>query len=276
MAFATMNFFSRSLNRTATFNIIIPTDKLSRQKPLNNGPKKTLYLLHGILGNYMDWSLGTRIQALANARNLCVVMPSGDNRFYCDSALSGDLYGQFISQELVGFTRDTFRLSARREDTYIGGLSMGGYGAIVNALRHPEVFSQVVALSSALIKDRILSSVDEAGHDFFTRAQYQTMFGLKRIEDFVDSDCDYDALARRCAQAGERRPRFYMACGTEDGLIAANRAYRDELLSLGYDVTWVETPGTHSWPFWDAQIERALSWLPLEEAVEGVSSGNVG
>ena len=99
MAFSTMNFFSKALMRTVTINVVIPTDKVvfPGMPAPEKKPFKTLYLLHGILGNYTDWVNGTRIQALANDKNLCVVMPSGDNKFYCDSEISGDNYGKFIA-----------------------------------------------------------------------------------------------------------------------------------------------------------------------------------
>lgn len=276
MALITLNFFSQALNRTVPCNVVIPSDKVVARgaEAAPRGPYKTLYLLHGILGNYTDWVAGTRVQALANAHDLCVVMPSGDNKFYCDSALSGDYYARFIGQELVEFTHATFNLSTRREDTYIAGLSMGGFGALVNGLRNMDTFSHIAAFSAALIKDRILGAVQEPGHDFFTRAQYCTLFGLQKVADFEGCPWDYDALARAAGPQRDK-PRIYMACGTEDGLIAANTAYRDLLEAQGFTVTWRQERGGHDWNFWDRAIEWVMDWLPLGEAVRGISSENV-
>lgn len=202
-------------------------------------------------------------------------MPSGDNKFYCDSDISGDKYGKFIAEDLVNFTRDTFPLSHEREDTFIGGLSMGGFGSIVNGLRHPEIFGCITALSSALIKDKILHAVEEPGHDFFTKRQYETMFGVDKIEDYNGSVNDYDALADGLKDA-KVKPKIYMACGTEDSLFDANVAFKDRLIANGFDLTWEEGPGVHNWAFWDAYIEKAINWLPLGDSVKGVSSENVG
>lgn len=277
MAFSTMNFFSMSLKRTVTMNVVIPSDKMvfPGMPVPERKPFKTLYLLHGVFGNYTDWVNGTRLQALASNHNLCVVMPSGDNKFYCDSEISGDMYGKFIGEELVKFTRDTFNLSHKREDTFIGGLSMGGFGSLVNGLRNPDTFGFITALSSALIKNMILSSVDEPGRDIFTRPQYKTMFNLQNIEDFAGSVNDYEHLAKELAKKGGNKPKIYMACGTEDGLVVTNRAYRDLLKEQGFDVTYEEGPGVHDWAFWDAYIEKAISWLPVDSVVRGISSENV-
>ena len=134
-------FHFGSLKRTITINAILPTDKFVRPgtpKP-EKKPFKTLYLLHGIFGNYTDWVAGTRIQRWAQDNDLAVIMPSGENGFYVDHPGRGDqLYGEFIGQELVQFTRDLFHLSDKREDTYIAGLSMGGYGALRNGLKYAE------------------------------------------------------------------------------------------------------------------------------------------
>ena len=192
----------------------------------------------------------------------------------CDSDLSGDYYARFIGQELVEFTRATFNLSTRREDTYIAGLSMGGFGALVNGLRNMDTFSHIAAFSAALIKDRILGAMQEPGHDFFTRAQYCTLFGLQKVADFEGCSWDYDALARAAASLQDK-PRIYMACGTEDGLFAANTAYRDLLEAQGFPVTWRQASGGHDWNFWDRAIEWVMDWLPLGEAVRGISSENV-
>ena len=141
MAIIEVNFISKCLMRVVTFNAIIPVDKFGPQaENAEQKPLKTLYLLHGIFGNYTDWVNGTRIQAWAEANDLAVIMPSGENRFYLDDEKSGELYGEFIGKELVEFTRKLFPLSDKREDTFIAGLSMGGYGAIRNGLKYAENF----------------------------------------------------------------------------------------------------------------------------------------
>lgn len=127
MAFIQMNFFSQSLMRQVPVNIILPMDKLPAPGvPVREEkPYKTLYLLHGIFGNYTDWVNGTRIQRYAEEHDLVVVMPSGDNSFYVDQPKSNNLYGEFVGRELVEFTRKMFPLSHKREDTFIGGILYG-------------------------------------------------------------------------------------------------------------------------------------------------------
>lgn len=273
MALIQCNFFSKALMRTVPIQVVLPTDKFVGPQGIQpEGPFKTLYLLHGIMGNYTDWVSGTRVQSWAQDRNLAVVMPSGDNSFYVDNPKSSANYGTFIGKELVDFTRRTFPLSRKREDTFIGGLSMGGFGSIVNGLQNPETFGAVCAFSSALILDSAPQNKEYTDNLFTNRGYYESIFGdLTKVRG---SFFDYDALAEKVAPLAEK-PKFYMACGTEDELIGVNRQFRDHLQKLGFDVTYEEGPGVHDWYFWDEYILRAMEWLPLGQAKQGVSSGNI-
>lgn len=273
MALLHCNFMSRSLGRSVPIQVVLPTDKMAGpQGQAPQGPFKTLYLLHGIFGDETDWVCGTRLQSWAQDRNLAVVMPAGENSFYVDNPRASRLYGTYIGKELVDFTRRTFPLSAKREDTFIGGLSMGGFGAIVNGLQNPETFGAVCALSSALILDSMMENKEYTDFLMTNKGYYESVFG--DLDQVRGSDMDYDALAEKVAKKPVK-PRFYMACGTEDGLIGVNRAFRDHLQGLGFDVTYEEGPGVHDWYFWDKYILKAMEWLPLDRPEQGISSGHV-
>ena len=273
MAIIEVNFISKCLMRTVTFNAIIPVDKFGPQaENAEQKPLKTLYLLHGIFGNYTDWMNGTRIQAWAEANDLAVIMPSGENR-YLDDEKSGELYGEFIGKELVEFTRKLFPLSDKREDTFIAGLSMGGYGAIRNGLKYAENFGCVIGLSAALVHDTWKDADNSAPIFTFRRSYYEAIFG--EYDKVKGSDKDPKALLLKLKEEGRPVPKMYLCCGTEDGLVTANRDFRDFLNENGVDLTYVEGPGKHDWVFWDTYIKKVLDWLPLNRTGAGINSGNV-
>lgn len=274
MAIIEANFISKCLMRTVTFNAIIPVDKFGPQaENAEQKPLKTLYLLHGIFGNYTDWVNGTRIQAWAEANDLAVIMPSGENRFYLDDEKSGELYGEFIGKELVEFTRKLFPLSDKREDTFIAGLSMGGYGAIRNGLKYAENFGCVIGLSAALVHDTWKDADNSAPIFTFRRNYYEAIFG--EYDKVKGSDKDPKALLLKLKEEGRPVPKMYLCCGTEDDLVTANRDFRDFLNENGVDLTYVEGPGKHDWVFWDTYIKKVLDWLPLNRTGAGINSGNV-
>ena len=274
MAHLTCNFFSKSLMRTVDITVILPTDKFvftdPNYKPLKTF--KTLYLLHGIFGSTSDWINGTRIEAWANERDLAVVMPSGENKFYVDHPHSNDNFGKFIGEELVEFTRRTFPLSKKREDTFIGGLSMGGYGALRNGLKYNQTFGSIVALSSGLILDGVYNSKYDDPNPIGNRYYYESIFG--DIDKLKGSDMDYYHLID--STKPEDLPNIYMACGTEDVLLfKQNEEFHDYLEKKKIKHEYQTGPGGHDWVFWDTYIYKALDWLPLNESNQGVSSGNV-
>lgn len=274
MALIHVDFFSNSLMRTVPLKVILPTDKhlgTGERFPKEKRLFKTLYLLHGVFGSDIDWISGTRIQAWAESYNLAVVMPAGENKFYVDNSVSGDNFSKFIGEELVNFTRATFPLSGKREDTFIGGLSMGGYGSLVNGLKYAHTFGRICAFSSALVIERYKDSDDSAAEMIDRRSFYESFWGP--FEQIKGSDKDYYALADKVAEA-EDRPIIYASCGEQDPLLGYNQDFVRHLQEKGYSVTYEEWEGGHDWIFWDQCIRRVMDWLPLGEAVMGISSGH--
>lgn len=254
MALIQVNYMSKALFRMVPLNVILPADKFDADSDkylMRKGHKyKTLYLLHGLLGNYTDWITKTRIQKWAEEKDLAVVMPSGDNAFYFKSRTPWNDYETFIGKELPEITRKMFPLSDKREDTFIAGLSMGGYGAIRNGMLFSDTFSHVAGLSSAL--------------HIFSKESREKDLGL--FDDFDEaerSDINPLIAAQKMFSKKKRIPKFYMACGRQDDLFKVNEYFRDFLLENGADVTWDEEDAGHEWDFWDSQIKKVLDWLPL-------------
>ena len=254
MALIQVNYLSKALFRTVTLNVILPVDKFDStvcQYLIPDDHRfKTLYLLHGLLGNYTDWVSQTRIQKWAEEKNLAVVMPSGDNAFYFKSRTPWNDYESFIGEDLVMMTRKMFPLSAKREDTFIAGLSMGGYGALRNGIIFSDTFSHAAGLSSAIhLFEDISKEADIGLFDNLEKASRTNLNPKVAVEEML--------------QAKRKVPKFYMACGRKDDLMRSNEEFRDYLMANGLDVTWDEDDSDHEWDFWDRQIKKVLDWLPL-------------
>lgn len=273
MAVVQLNYMSKCLMRTVDINVILPIDQLDMHTMnyISYPPFKTLYLLHGIYGDQNDWLYGTRILKWANEHHLCVVMPSGENMFYVDNELTHKLFGQFIGQELVNITRAMFPLSTKKEDTFIAGLSMGGYGAIVNGLKYHQTFGYVAGLSSALLLEDWIKCQNPLIHTSDSKKYYESIFG--DISQIKGSDKDYYALIEQTNIS--ELPKMYLCVGTEDFLLQNNREYRDFLIKKGVNITYEEGPGSHEWDFWDRYILKILNWLPLNQNKQGLNSGHV-
>jgi len=276
MAYLQCSFYAKSLMRTVDITMVLPTDKVLFGSGYTPQPTrfKTLYLLHGIFGSCHDWVNGTRIVPWAQNRNLVVVMPSGENRCYVDGPAPCDNFSKFIGEDLVEFTRRSFPLSDRREDTFIGGLSMGGYGAICNGLKYSQTFGAIAALSSSMMTDRVQQATDDSPTLIGNRKYYESIFG--DLNKLKGSGNDPYELVKRCLADSRPIPELYLACGTGDPLaLPDNQKFDAFLTENGVAHTFVTGPGGHDWTFWDTYIAKALDWLPLGANVEGVSSGHV-
>lgn len=133
MANFTIDFYSNSLMRPVQFKMIIPNDFNERREPgqKRKGKRmKTLFLLHGYTGAAGNWVP----EHLATLYNFAIVMPNGENAFWVDGISTGHKYGTFIGVELVEYLRKTFNLCMGADETYIMGISMGGFGALRAAL----------------------------------------------------------------------------------------------------------------------------------------------
>ena len=255
MALIQVNYLSKALFRIVPMNVILPADKFDADTneylQKEDRKYKTLYLLHGLLGNYTDWISQTRIQKWAEEKNLAVVMPSGDNSFYFKSRTPWNDYETFIGEELVEITRRMFPLSDRREDTFIAGLSMGGYGALRNGIVFSDTFSYIAGLSSAI-------------HIFEDTSEEADIGLFDNLKTASDTNLNPMIAVREMLEAKRSIPKFYLACGRQDDLMDINVQFRDFLRANGISVTWDEDNYGHDWDFWDSQIKKVLDWLPLE------------
>src|SRR5262247_490501 len=165
MALMHCHFFSQVLGLMSTMSVILP-DPLpteTRATLASQRPRyPTLYLLHGMSDDHTVWQRRTSIERYVAGRNLAVVMPAVHRSFYTDS-LTGQRYWTFISEELPALARHFFPLSTRRAETYVAGLSMGGYGAFKLALTYPERYAAAASLSGALDVVALAQAAAETG-----------------------------------------------------------------------------------------------------------------
>jgi S-formylglutathione hydrolase FrmB len=247
MALVNCDFFSETLEVSTSMTVILP-QRTRGQIGLSGGTAGgLLYLLHGLSDDHTIWLRRTSIERYAAPRGLAVVMPAVHRSFYADER-HGHRYWTFLSQELPELVSSFFRIAAGPAETYVAGLSMGGYGALKWALREPSRFAAAASMSGALDVAG-LARTPERG-DLFDR-----VFGGA-------PGPDDDLLALLAAADVSALPPLHVSCGTEDHLYAANRTFVGAAEKAGADVTVDFRPGEHEWGFWDEEIRRVLDWLP--------------
>ena len=262
MALIETTFRSFTLKRSVTFTALIPADRDSQPeqgyKHVNN-QFKTLYLLHGYTGNHRDFIRLSNIGSLADTLGMAIIFPSGENSFYLEDRELGTNHSNYVGIELVEFTRSIFPLSRNREDTFIGGISMGAYGALINGLRYTKTFSRILSLSGAFIELDIADCGTTLSDEVFSEAFQRRIFGDPGM--LRQSDKDPRFLIEQLLNRGRSIPRIFQICGTDDVLIRVNRTLDQFLVSHGVEHIYREDQGAHDWDFWNSNLEECLEWL---------------
>lgn len=247
MAFLELNVYSEALGMQTQVYVCMPQKNNRGEIGIGNAETdkpKCLYLLHGLSDDHTIWLRRTSIDRYAQNNGLCVIMPDGARSFYTDMRHGGKYY-TYIAEELPRILSGLLNISTKKEDTFIAGLSMGGYGALKIGLKNPDRFAKIGALSS-------VCDVSWVRHAHPMDAD--AIFGADAPAPKED---DLFYLAENCKE----RPEIFMACGTEDFLYKANQSFREHLEALGYDFEYYESHGAHTWEFWDENIQRIIAFL---------------
>lgn len=253
MAHFQIDFFSEALQMSTCMQVILPqrTTRHGYPAPTPHG-FPVLYLLHGMGDNENTWCRRTAIERYVEGTPLAVVCPTTHLGFYTNG-VHGLPYETFFGEELPRVCHEFFpQLSTRREDTFIGGNSMGGYGAVKLALKSPGRYAKAFSFSGAL--DLVMQSAHIEMTSYWT-----DLFGSK--EALEGSSNDLLALAKRTAAGDTPLPSFYFWCGKDDPLLPLTDSTVEAFSACGYPVTAKESDGGHTWDCWDKQIEQVIPWL---------------
>jgi S-formylglutathione hydrolase FrmB len=275
------NYLSQALMQQTNVTMILPSWTLfdaakGKAESYIPGTKfQVLYLYHGGTGDDSDYVYFSNIVRYAEEHKIAVVMPAGYNSSYInqpDNVLPWPArYWDYIFEELPRVCTSMFPVSAKREDTFVGGLSMGSMAATKWAVYGGGRCAAVLVMSGGGMDTTNIMSVvaksagDGGGTDFAVDADKMKAHGIK----FADPEDDLFVTAKKNAVEGKPLPKIFMTCGANDFIRVFATASRDLLMEYGYDVQYEEAPGyAHEWDFWDLSLKTALDkWLPIRHDV---------
>jgi S-formylglutathione hydrolase FrmB len=224
-----------------------------------------LWLLHGSSGDNDCWVRFTRIESWAEQNRIAVIMPDCRLSAFTDMD-KGPAYYTFVTEELPAVCRPLFPILDGRRENFIGGLSMGGYGALKIGLRNPDRYSLILNLSGGVDRvahiERALQENRQTGlHNL--QALRATFGDLSKVRGSVD---DVFTLAESLARSGQPKPKIFTSIGTNDPHWDENVRLRSVLIRNDYDVYWEQGPYIHDWTNWNHYIEIALQWAARQWA----------
>ena len=267
---------SPALGTTVGVRVLLPTDWSDhRGWPL-------LYVLHGAEAvgndhppNYLSWSVRTDIVALTADAPVLVVMPEGGNVGWYSDWYNGGAGGPpgwetFHLVELREIFEQRYHAGSERA---IAGLSMGGFGAASYAARHPGMFRAVAVFSAALTTEPPLAQTIIAVSLSLQGFDRNALWGDPVVHPEIWAAHDPYRLAENLVDIpvfvssgdgnpGPLDPPGADVDGLEAGALESSRAFADHLTELGGDVTVdFYGSGTHSWPYFEQELHRALPLL---------------
>ena len=258
--------------------------------------------LHGAWGSEVDWTAQGRMAATMDSlvargmREMIVVMPDGDDGWWTTWHRLNDVaacrrtprqenadtycvpwpkYDDYVVHDVLAHTDSAYRTLPRRASRAIAGLSMGGYGAISIAVRHPRTFA-VAASHSGVLRPALMtdsSTVATTGavtvRDARTRDELRAASGgrWERIEPAFGSDSvswmsrDPSRLIERARRRGDTLPALFVDVGTDDYLLAMSRSFRDNMSALGVPLRYAEWSGRHDWAYWRTHLVESLQFI---------------
>ena len=244
---------------------------VSAEKFYSIGKKyKVLWLLHGTFGDHTDWIRHTNIELYACELDLIVVLPSALNSDYSNwpGFACGFDMESYLTKELMPLVYNWLPASDKREDNFIAGLSMGGFGAAQYAVWYPEKFAAAALLSGSPMdwkKDR-----QESVSTLMPDRNKNVIDSMGGIDNLLNSHRNVWDRIGELANSGTL-PRLYATCGTDDFIYKSSYLpFKEYAIELGLDATFEEVEGyTHEWRFWDLAIQRALNFFGLVKTDSG-------
>ncbi|OFY10621.1 MAG: hypothetical protein A2X11_13405 [Bacteroidetes bacterium GWE2_42_24] len=251
---------SKILRHKVKYTVYLPPDY-----PTSSRFYPVVYLLHGFTGNETDWVQYGQIDQLADKAirdglipPMIIVMPDGDSSWYINDFNGKARYEDMLVNEFLPTIEKEYHIGRAKEFRAIAGLSMGGYGALTLAMRHPDLFASVAALSPAIISDSEMKK--RLQNDVWC---YNTIFGPLKNDSLPEWWDHYSVL--KLATATDKNSltsvHWYIDCGDDDYLADGSTLLcmilRERKIAHEYRVR----NGAHTWEYWCEGIIPALQFI---------------
>lgn len=277
MAVLTCSFHSEYVGYETMFTIILPQEKhirsaASAQMQLHSFKKEypVLFLLHDETEGREEWLHMTSLCRYAQETGIAVVLPEGHRSFYSDYAgrdgNSGEndtgiqllqkfselMYETFITEELVEYVRTMFPISSDRSKTWIGGKSMGGFGALKLGLNHPELFGSVFSISGLMDLQWGMDNLEEK------KEQFEAIFGGLQVPGCGADDFSHTAIV--LAQQ-KKLPRLRIISNRNSLYEKSNFIFSEKVRTISDRITWELDEPELTWEYLDGKTKELSSWL---------------
>ena len=232
---------SKGMNKDIPVSVVTP-DSYNE----NNRLFPVVYLLHGYSDNHRTWIERTDVGSLADLYDMIIVMPDGGyDSWYFDSKIVKDYqYETFITSELINYIDSYYNTLKDRSGRAITGLSMGGHGALYNAIKHQDIFGSAGSLSG--------------GVDFRPFPESWNIAG--RLGSYKENQevWENNTVINLTNLLSNGALNIIIDCGTEDFFYEVNCNLHKKLMDEGIAHDFYTRPGKHNWAYWRNSIKYQM------------------
>ena len=257
----TMN--SSLLNRGVRYSIYLPPDYY-----VSNRRYPVVYRLHGYSDDETGWTPFGAADRIIDAGlkagtlpPMIVVMPDAGVTWYMNDYQNKTRYEDMFVTELIPHIDSAYRTRTKRDYRAVSGLSMGGHGSLLLAMHHPALFGSCAALSAAVFTEETMKNTpDERYNTIFAPLFSGPVKGEERLTAHFKRNSPLN-LAGSAPEGDLKKVRWYLDCGDDDFLSAANAQLHMTLLSRSIPHEYRVRDGAHTWPYWRTGLPDALQFI---------------
>jgi len=258
-----LEFKSEKLNYPVKYSVYLPSDYETSHRSY-----PVVYLLHGFSDDETGWiqfgevgSIADRVIENGDFPPAIIVMPDSKVTWYCNAADGHDPWQDMFIDEFIPYIEKTYRIRQKKEFRAIAGLSMGGFGALQISMRHPDMFSTCLALSSGTFTDEEIKTMpDERYSMFFGNIFGPDLKGEKRVNNNWKAYSPLHLIETVPAEK-LKTIRFYIDCGDDDFLYKGNSTLHIKMRDLGIPHEYRVRDGSHSWGYWRTGLSDGLRYI---------------
>jgi S-formylglutathione hydrolase FrmB len=254
---------STTLGKEVEYSIYLPADyeQSSRRYPV-------LYLLHGFSDDETGWTQFGEVKMIADQTfqkgemtAMIIVMPDAGITWYANSSDGKAKYEDFIINELIPYIDGTYRTRTPKQYRAIAGLSMGGYGTCLIAMKHPDLFSAAAPLSAGIFTDQeIVDMPDERWNSTFGAPFGKDLKGKDRLTEHFQKNSILEIVKNGNAEE-LKKVRYYIDCGDGDFLIKGNMELHVAMLNKQIPHEFRVRDGVHNWTYWRSALPEVFRFV---------------
>lgn len=258
-----LTIHSEILNKDVHYTIYLPFDYET-----SNRYYPVVYLLHGFTDNDMAWIQFGEANliadnAIANREipSMILIMPDGGVSYYINNFDNSVRYEDFFYEEFIPYIESHYRIRTEKRYRGIAGLSMGGYGTLVNALKHPDMFEACAAFSAAIYNDDEIMKVSQSDWEMKYAVLYgHDLTGKDRVNETFINNSPFHIIQNSDTEK-IKQPRIYFDCGDDDQFSESNSLFHVLLLQKGIPHEFRTRDGKHEWNYWRSGLLDALKFI---------------